>query len=283
MDEPISELLGNIEADLIKRILERYYGGDESKIPTLDYIGAPPFVSTSSVPGVVAKQNGETTSYSITTTVPPLADWLNLVSGPSLSWLRSLLTTRTIVQGSAYLDNPLQRLFSPRKGQVITVTSKAGMPVSVVIKGSARSFSPHQADFEAVRVSYDASSKKITVIISEERTGSSIPLELVFLYRPDMGYAPIHEVAEGRNTRIKQFYWKLWFGDDESLPPIDLRDTFTGPEVTISEADIHRFCTVVGNDGESFKGIRSDEVHAPMDFAIVTGWQVRLPLGSLNY
>ncbi|KAG9047855.1 3-oxoacyl-[acyl-carrier-protein] synthase [Tulasnella sp. UAMH 9824] len=273
VDEPISELLGNIEADLIKRILERYYAGDESKIPTLDYIGAPPFVSTSSVPGVVAKQDGETTSYSITTTVPPLADWLNLVSGPSLSWLRSLLTTRTIVQGSAYLDNPLQRLFSPRKGQVLTVTSKAGLPVSVVIKGSARSFGPHQADFEAVRVSYDASSKKITVIISEERSGSSIPLELVFLYRPDMGYAPIHEVAEGRNTRIKQFYWKLWFGDDETLPPINLRDTFTGPEVTISEADIHRFCTVVGNDGESFKGVRSDEVHAPMDFAIVTGWQ----------
>ena len=30
----------------------------------------------------------------------------------------------------------------------------------------------------------------------------------------------------------------------------------------------------MGNDGENFKTTRTDEVQAPMDFAIVTGWQV---------
>ncbi|KIO23614.1 hypothetical protein M407DRAFT_26902 [Tulasnella calospora MUT 4182] len=54
-----------------------------------------------------------------------------------------------------------------------------------------------------------------------------------------------------------QFYSKLWFGDDKSQPPINLH---TGPQVTISEADIHRLCTVVSNNGESSRGVCSDEV-----------------------
>ena len=77
------------------------------------------------------------------------------------------------------------------------------------------------------------------------------------------------------NERIKAFYWKLWYGDDKSLPAIDIREKFVGPEVTILAEDVEQFCVVVGNQGESFKTARSEEVQAPMDFAIVTGWQVR--------
>ena len=91
-----------------------------------------------------------------------------------------------------------------------------------------------------------------------------------------MGFAPIHEVAEDRNTRIKQFYWKLWFGDEEALPEIDVHATYTGPEVTIDAAAIESFCAIVGNQSEKYKQARVEEVTAPMDFAIVTGWQVRV-------
>ncbi|KAG9016677.1 3-oxoacyl-[acyl-carrier-protein] synthase [Tulasnella sp. 427] len=78
--------------------------------------------------------------------------------------------------------------------------TKAGSPASVVIKGSARSCGPHQANFEAVRVPDGAPTKRITVAISKERIGSSIPLELGLLYHRNMGFAPIHEVAESRDT-----------------------------------------------------------------------------------
>ena len=81
---------------------------------------------------------------------------------------------------------------------------------------------------------------------------------------------------EGRNGRIKEFYWKLWFGDDSSLPVIDVRDTFKGPLVTIDASHVEKFCSVVGNNGEVFKTARTDNVQAPMDFAIVTGWQVKI-------
>jgi fatty acid synthase subunit alpha len=88
-----------------------------------------------------------------------------------------------------------------------------------------------------------------------------------------MGSAPIHEIADGRNECIKQFYWKLWYGDNEVLPTIDIRDKFTGPEVTIEAEAVETFCAVVGNQSESFKVARSSDATAPMDFAIVTGSQ----------
>lgn len=63
----------------------RYYASAEIKIPTLDCICALPFIPNSSIPGVVAKQDGE--AY----------------------------IARTIVQGPAYINNPLQR-----KNQALT-------------------------------------------------------------------------------------------------------------------------------------------------------------------
>jgi len=98
---------------------------------------------------------------------------------------------------------------------------------------------------------------------------------LQFVYKPSHGFAPIHEIDTGRNERIKAFYWKLWYGDDEVLPAIGIRDKFVGPEVTILAEDVEQFCAVVGNRAENFKTARNENVQAPMDFALVTGWQVR--------
>ena len=274
VDEPIAELLGGIEKDLARRILERYYGGDESKIPLIDYIGSTPAAIPSSLPGVTVTTSSSSTTYKIGSTVPSTSAWLETLAGPEVGWLRAALTTTTIIQGAAYIDNPLKRLFAPRKGQEVIVSSQGGVPVSVVIKGGARSHGVHKADFKALEVTYNKATKAIDITIFEDRRDVAVPLSLSFVYRPEMGYAPIHEIADGRNTRIKAFYWKLWYGDDESLPQIDLRETFVGPEVTIDGAAVERFCAVVGNQGESFKATRSTDMQAPMDFAIVTGWQV---------
>ncbi|KIO20181.1 hypothetical protein M407DRAFT_11018 [Tulasnella calospora MUT 4182] len=178
-----------LEANLIRRILVRYYTGDESKIPTLNCIGTPPVVPTS-------LRNKAARPLDTQSPQPYPLPLLALI----------LCTT--------YIDNPLQRLFSPRECQVLTVTSKAGLPLSVLIK-------PISMLFVSLMMRLARGSQSL-----EERTGPSILLELVFFYRPNMVYALMHEC-----------YWKLWFGDDRSLPPTNLRDMFTGPEVTISEAD----------------------------------------------
>ena len=87
---------------------------------------------------------------------------------------------------------------------------------------------------------------------------------------PSQGFTPIHEITSGRNERIKRFYWKLWFGDDKVLPNIDIHEKLVGPDATINSNDVEQFCAVAGNQGESLKVVRNDNVQAPMDFAIVT-------------
>ncbi|KAI0649410.1 fatty acid synthase [Trametes meyenii] len=269
-DEPIKDLLGNITSDLVNKLVDRLYGGDKSKIPTVEYL-AP---AARPIPAAIAPAvSNNTSTYSVGQTLPETSAWLETIAGPELGWARALLTSTTIVQGTAYLDNHMRRLFAPRRGQKVVVETDGTRPTKISVFGAARSVGEHDPSFKVIEASFSSSTSTINVTIFEERRGSSIPLTLNFVYKPAMGFAPIHEVADGRNRRIKEFYWKLWFGDNEVLPEINVRDTFTGPEVTIDEDDVETFCAVVGNQGEAFKSARTDTPLAPMDFAIVTGWQ----------
>jgi fatty acid synthase subunit alpha, fungi type len=138
----------------------------------------------------------------------------------------------------------------------------------VTVYKAARSYGEHIPTFKAL---------SIDLTLFDERRDVAVPLSLQFQYCPSQGFAPIHEIATGRNERIKQFYWKLWYGDDEVLPNIDIHENFVGPDATINLSDVERFCAVV----ESFKVARNDNVQVPMDFAIVTCWKV-ISISSLN-
>lgn len=279
-NRPIKDMLGDIENGLIHKILETAYGGDESQVPTIGYIGgsAPRTTDICVENGIHVQQTDDMFEYQIGSQTPDLASWLECISGPSVGWLRALLTAPVVVQEQSFIDNPLQRLFAPRKCQKVVVDHSEA---TISLYGAARSFGPHPADFKAVEAKFDSSSSQIKVTVNEERKGVSIPLTLIYTYRPDQGYAPIHEVMEGRTTRIKDFYWRLWFGDDEKMPSLDSKQVFEGPEVTIDATEIERFCAVVRNEGEAFKSARTENVQAPLDFAIVTGWQVRNNFPSL--
>ncbi|KAJ7060332.1 hypothetical protein C8F01DRAFT_1220130 [Mycena amicta] len=258
-DEPIKDLLGNVHSELVQRLLASKYNGDASKVPTVDYLSAQP-VAAPVVPCIKATEGKNEVVYEFVDRLPKTSVWLETLAGPELGWLRALTTSTTIVQGTSYIDNPIKRLLAPRTGQKIVVGYHG----------------EHKTAFKAVEIKYSPASNLIDVTIFEDRREVSVPLSLQFQYKPSQGFAPIHEIATGRNTRIKQFYWKLWYGDDAELPAIDVRETFYGPEVTIQAPDVEEFCAIVGNQGESFQTVRNDEVSAPMDFAIVTGWQVCL-------
>ncbi|KAF9532470.1 fatty acid synthase [Crepidotus variabilis] len=272
-DEPVKELLGNINKSLIQRLLDRKYNGDASTVPTVAYLAPPAQPISIDIPGVTRSKSTGSVSYQVTSHVADHSGWLENLAGSELSWLRAFITSSIIVQGTSYINNPIRRLLVPRVGQKILVKYADSLPTSVTVYGAARSYGEHLPNFKAVEIVYSSKTKIIDLTMFEERTDSSIPLSLQFEYEPSQGFAPIHEVATGRNQRIKRFYWKLWYGDNEVLPEIDIKGKFVGPEVAISSDDIEQFCSVVGNQGEVFKSVRTDTVQAPMDFAIVTGWQ----------
>ncbi|KAG8733585.1 3-oxoacyl-[acyl-carrier-protein] synthase [Ceratobasidium sp. 423] len=266
-DEPIKDMFDAVASSLVSKFLEKCYEGDESKCTSR--LRASWHCRETRHP-IEETETG--TKLALGQSLPPVSVWMELLAGPKVSWLRAALTSN-VIQGGSYVDNPFKRIFAPRHGQVVSIRLKNDQPSQITVTGSARSHGVHDPNFKALDLTFDPSSSCISLTIFEERTGSSIPLQLAFDYKPSMGYTPIHEVSEGRNWRIKEFYWKLWFGDYETLPEIDIRDTFVGPEVTVTAEAVERFCAVVGNQGEQFKSTRNESVQAPMDFAIVTGWQ----------
>jgi enoyl reductase-like protein len=274
VDEPVKEILGNVEDKLIQYLLDRYYGGNADDVPVVEYIGAEKSSAPATLPGVKASESADERNYEVGSVLPSLPAWLQTLAGAEPSWLRAALTSVNVIQGTSYLSNPFKRLFAPRRQQKVVIVNSNGKPSSVTVYGGARSFGAHPSDFKALEMKFDASSKAIQLTMFEERSGSSLPLTFNFTYRPDQGFAPIHEVVEGRNKAIKEFYWKLWFGDDQAMPSIDLTENLTCGETVIDIETVERFCTVVGNAGETFKQRRNEKVQAPMDFAIVTGWQV---------
>ncbi|KAF8314904.1 hypothetical protein DL93DRAFT_2166952, partial [Clavulina sp. PMI_390] len=255
--DPQREMLGGVEQYVIKKLLETQYGGDESKVPTIDYIGSAP---AAVVPGLAASYgvdvstSGNKRMYKLGSSLPPTEEWLETLVGHKVHWLRALLRFENIVQAAGYVLNPLKRLFAPRKGQTVIIASSAnGVPTSVSIYGSARLFGVHQPTFEAVTATFNEKTNGITVLVNEELKGSSIPLEFTFVYRPDQSFAPIHK--------------------NKALSSIWIHDKLVSLEVTIDAAAVKRFSVVVNNQGKKYKTTCMAEVEAPMDLAIVTGWQ----------
>ena len=251
-DEPVKDLLGNINEALIPRLLERKYGGDKSAVPTIDYLAVQSKAVPKTLPGVTRTEVGNLVTFRFGSELPETESWYQSLAGSELNWLFGLISSPTVVQGTSYVDNALRRILVPRAGQKVVVKYAGSLPLSVTVYGAARSYGEHVPSFKALSIVFNPETKVIDLILFEDRQDVSVPLSLQFQYYPSQGFAPIHEIASGRNDRIKQFYWKLWFGDNEVLPNIDIHENFVGPDAAINSSDVEQFCAVAGNHGESF-------------------------------
>ncbi|CBQ73371.1 related to fatty acid synthase, beta and alpha chains [Sporisorium reilianum SRZ2] len=271
---PAGEMLGEIEKELVAKVLAKYYDNDESKVPVADYVSSDAlaldeadFCARS---GVDVSVDGDVKTFKLGSQVPDTKEWLELLATQRTSWLRALLRNVSVVQGKNYADNPMLRMLAPRKHQTAKIAYAAnGEPLSLTLFGAARSHGRHDDAFKALEITKSLDSAQILVTLFEERLGESVPLHFHFTYRPDQPFASIHEIMDGRNDRIKQFYWQLWFhADMPAAAQLAAAKEFKSPVKSLDEAAIRNFCRIVENRGEVFtKG------QAPMDFAIVAGWE----------
>ncbi|KAJ2143604.1 fatty acid synthase alpha subunit Lsd1, partial [Coemansia sp. RSA 678] len=268
-NQPVREILDNIYHGQIAALLERYYEGDESKVPQVGYLS-----NVAVAPAVPAHVRVEVTETERVFTLParaaqlPATDaWLQALGGSELNWLRALLTTPIVVQDRMYTSNFTQRVLRPRVGQVVKVKLVDGQPQTLsVIDASGTT---------ALDISIDADNLISFNLYSAPR-GSVCTLELQFRYHAAMPYAPIHEVMEGRNERIKRFYAQVWFEkseDGENVISVDDPEfEFTHTNELIRKEDIRQFCLVVGNQSDRYVEHTDGIVYAPMDFAGRACW-----------
>ena len=82
-DEPIKDLLGNIDSSLVDNLVECVYDGGTSKIPTFYYLGAKP-KALPGLTGIETVKAGNEIAYRLDEDLP-------------VSWLRTLLTSSTVI------------------------------------------------------------------------------------------------------------------------------------------------------------------------------------------
>lgn len=270
VDQPVGEILGDIYESHIQSLKERYY--KDAPIPQIEYLGGSA-IQNSQVKETVS---GNDRVYELTSSSIDESQWLQAIAGPKYSWLRALLTSSFIVQGKRFIDNPVKRVFRPRAGQRVVVSTDAQGNVTAVKVQDRRPWSATDKTKDYI-TSVDASisGKLINFNLYEKRGNDLIPFNLQFEYKPELGYAPIHEIMEGRNERIKDFYYKLWFGVDhkDDYLNVPVTEKLIGTGESVQSAEVKEFCQVVGNQAEIFIDRGQKVVYAPMDFAIVVGWK----------
>ena len=277
MDEPVQSILDGIHEGHIKALTRDVYGGDATRIPTVEYFGGKlieaeiPVEMDSLTVSYDTNKNTYRLSSSASATMPPLESWLALLAGPKRNWRHALLLSDVVVQGQKYETNPIKRIFAPVRGLFVEI-QYPNDPSKTVIIVKEQPRHNHYVDVIEVRPGSD---NEIVVNLIKETTavGSPVPMSLKFNYHPEAGYAPIHEVMEGRNDRIKEFYWKAWFGNEALDLDALVTAKFDGGKATITSEAINDFIHAVGNTGEAFVDRPGKVMYAPMDFAIVVGWK----------
>lgn len=277
VDEPIKHILDSIHNGHIAYLTRDIYKDDVSKIPSVEYFGGK-LVDTE-IPldfeGVTVSYDSNKNTYRVATSptspLPPLEGWLALLAGPKRSWRHALLLSEVLVQGQKYQTNPMKRIFAPARGLFVEIMyPNTPEKTTIVVREQPRH--NHYVDVLEAKM---VGGNKIVVSMIKDTTalGKPVSLPLEFNYHPEAGYAPIHEVMNGRNDRIKEFYWRAWFGNEALDLDAEVAGQFDGGRATVTGEAISDFVHAVGNHGEAFIDRPGKEMYAPMDFAIVVGWK----------
>ncbi|KAJ5633041.1 hypothetical protein N7490_009380 [Penicillium lividum] len=276
IDEPVKDILDGVHNGHIAGLLRDVYGGDKSKIPVIEYFGGN-LVSVedeSELEGLTVSEEATKTSFRLSSSpadLPELDRWLRLLAGYSYSWRHALFMADVFVQGHRFQTNPLKRIVTPTPGLFVEITNPNDPAKSVI---SVRE--PYQSGKLVKTVEAKMNENgQVSLTLFEGRTaeGGVVPLTFLFTYHPETGYAPLREVMGDRNDRIKEFYYRIWFGNKDVPFDTPTTATFSGGRETITSQAVADFVHAVGNTGEAFVDRPGKEVYAPMDFAIVAGWK----------
>ncbi|KAJ1746765.1 fatty acid synthase alpha subunit Lsd1, partial [Coemansia sp. RSA 1821] len=256
---PVKDILDNIYQGQIAALLAKYYHGDQSEVPEVEYLGneqtlvkMPPFIQTEGDKFILPSRKSQ---------LPEPTQWLETLAG-NCGWLRALLLTPIVVQNRRYASNVVQRVLRPRVSQQVQRTAQ-GLQITDASG--------------AVAVDISIQDQLIQFNMYSAPRGQVCTLNLQFKYQPTMAFAPIHEVMEGRNERIKKFYAQVWFEKSEEAIDIISHPAgcleYHGSEMVASSEDVEQFCRAIGNLSSFYISDCSNKSRvAPMDYAMRVFW-----------
>ncbi|CAL9729237.1 fatty acid synthase subunit beta [Monosporozyma unispora] len=262
IDEPIKDIMDGIHEGHIEKLVKDYYGNDKSSIPTVEYIGGEEPLAT-------PVQKAEQTIVLKAHTATDVKEWFKLLAGNKKDWRYAFFTTERFVQDKLYTTNAAQKVFKPCHRMEVTIENPNESSTTVVTL--TERVQGEQKKTAVLRLVKD---NVIQLGLIENRTMDGVPvvLPLLYTYNTADGFAPIVEIMEDRNRRIKEMYWKLWIDEPFNLD-FNPRNVINGSDFTITANSITEFTHAIGNTCEDFVARGGRKLLAPMDFAIVVGWR----------
>ncbi|KAI8319679.1 hypothetical protein GQ54DRAFT_30255 [Martensiomyces pterosporus] len=261
-NEPVKCILDGIYHGQIRALLDRYHGGDKSSVPVVEYIGPEP-TPAPALPFVIAGATESERVYHLPSDellLPDQSAWISTVSGPGKSWLRALLDTPVIVQGTKHVGNFVSKAMRPRPKQTVTVTMKKDLPQAVEIINSS--------GVKELEVSVD--DDVISLNIHHPTDSGLATLSFRLQYCPSAISVPIQEIMDGRDDRIHRFYFDTC--TDHSAEASGVCDLLS-PEAAIAssgfkiaESHIREYCQIIGNNCPHYYCRSGIPMRVPMDF-----------------
>ncbi|CCE61876.1 hypothetical protein TPHA_0B02040 [Tetrapisispora phaffii CBS 4417] len=260
VDEPIKDILDNIHNGHIEKLLKDYYSNDVSKIPAVEYFGGDDLVAEPCTENSLEMSSSKLTNVD---------NWFSTLAGSENNWRSAFFSVVNFTQGSVFVPNPARKVFMPSKHMKVEIENINNSEKTVV-----KLWEKVQGEMKLTATLKLVEESLIQFDLIENRTmdGNPVSLSLLYNYNPDNGFTPISEVMDDRNTRIKEFYWKLWLDEPFNLD-FDPRSVIEGKEFTITKEAVSSFTHAIGNNCEDFVARSGRKVLAPMDFAIVIGWR----------
>ncbi|KAJ6134376.1 Acyl transferase/acyl hydrolase/lysophospholipase [Penicillium sp. IBT 18751x] len=293
VDQPAREILDGIHQAHINYLQQRDQAYQQDGIPIVDCFSPEPALETwrleglgiHCVPvgntGAVLYEMKPSTGSPGASITPSLTEWLAALGGANGGWRQAFFHTATIVQGRAICENPLRRLFQPTRESYVMVQQGHGGPKADPII-TLFEHRPHSEPVKVVEIRVDEPGI-ITLEITNYRNagGAACGLQLKFQFRREAVYAPIHEIMEGRNERVKNFYYRVWFAGETPETWPSVHDTFYESQFEVTADSIAEFAHCVQNASDAASKRRGKQLSAPLDFGVVIGWEALMkPLFS---
>ncbi|RDL30477.1 uncharacterized protein BP5553_10355 [Venustampulla echinocandica] len=274
VDEPISQILGNIHNGYIERTREIAHNDEMDIVPDIDCFGNF-YENVSLIPnGVTASEHESGILYQIEKDASvDLYQWLSFLGGSNSDWRESFFKTRSIVQNQTVHENPVRRIFKPSSDTfVLMEDTQNAEKTKISLMENFQNDGKEQMKVVEIRAE---AANVIVMEIFDHRNALGMPTGLVlrYNYHPEARFAPIHEAMRDREDRVKDFYHRLWFAQDLPTVAVPTTNRFDGGEFTVDGHTIAKFAHCIGNQDDAYSKRLGKQLSAPLDFAVVVAWK----------
>lgn len=274
IDEPIQQILDGINKTQIDFLARGLFRDDHQQlIPVTVSFDGSGLSSTGAadLEGLTSILGEDEIQYVLSSSATPEAGaWLALLAGRCGSWRHAVFTAENIMQDRRVLINPMQRMFKPRHDiQVRILHPNTPSKTIITLFETTTVHDP----VPVVDIRLGMEDEVQVTMFAKAADGLPAKLSLKFDFHPENIYAPIHEIMEGRNSRIKVFYYHLWFGSKNFADEALLATQSRSRKLTISRKMISDFVNAASVSSEDFLYRPGKVMSAPMDLGIVICWQ----------